>query len=114
MLTHLCRCSARRRRCQPPASIVHLHHDSSVTLPRPQWFLFSPEAMEALLRPLQFRCLVQNSDWGCRREDLTVAHLFEGNSGTQINLSRPYTEFWMGTHCKVTGTWILHMMVEDG
>ncbi|XP_042453462.1 mannose-6-phosphate isomerase 1-like isoform X1 [Zingiber officinale] len=54
--------------------------------------------MEAPLRPLRLRCSVQNYDWGRRGEDSTVARLFERNSGAEIDPSRPYAEFWMGTH----------------
>ncbi|XP_065037829.1 mannose-6-phosphate isomerase 2-like isoform X2 [Musa acuminata AAA Group] len=56
------------------------------------------EAMEAPPRPLRLRCSVQNYDWGRFGEESTVARLFEGNSGSEIELGRPYAEFWMGTH----------------
>ncbi|RWW30600.1 hypothetical protein GW17_00004808 [Ensete ventricosum] len=54
--------------------------------------------MEAPPGPLRLRCSAQNYDWGRFGEESTVARLFEGNSGSQIELGRPYAEFWMGTH----------------
>lgn len=54
--------------------------------------------MEAPPRPLRLRCSVQNYDWGRFGEESTVARLFQGNSGSEIELGRPYAEFWMGTH----------------
>ncbi|XP_065029681.1 mannose-6-phosphate isomerase 1-like [Musa acuminata AAA Group] len=55
-------------------------------------------AMEASQRPLRLRCSVQNYDWGRFGEESTVARLFRRNSGKEIELGRPYAEFWMGTH----------------
>ncbi|THU55889.1 hypothetical protein C4D60_Mb11t11400 [Musa balbisiana] len=54
--------------------------------------------MEASQRPLRLRCSVQNYDWGRFGEESTVARLFRRNSGKEIELGRPYAEFWMGTH----------------
>lgn len=48
---------------------------------------------------LSLRCSVQNYDWGVGGEGRsTVARLFEGNSGREIEAGRKYAEFWMGTH----------------
>ncbi|KAJ8510419.1 hypothetical protein OPV22_000853 [Ensete ventricosum] len=54
--------------------------------------------MEASQRPLRLRCSVQNYDWGRVGVESTVARLFRQNSGREIELGRPYAEFWMGTH----------------
>ncbi|RWW79859.1 hypothetical protein BHE74_00011829 [Ensete ventricosum] len=54
--------------------------------------------MEASQRPVRLRCSVQNYDWGRVGVESTVARLFRQNSGREIELGRPYAEFWMGTH----------------
>ncbi|XP_043718449.1 mannose-6-phosphate isomerase 1-like [Telopea speciosissima] len=48
--------------------------------------------------PVRLRCSVQNYDWGRIGEDSKVARLFSLNSGLEIEPSRTYAEFWMGTH----------------
>lgn len=49
--------------------------------------------------PLQrLRCSVQNYDWGRPGADSLVATLHASNSGSQIELQKPYAELWMGTH----------------
>ncbi|WOL18478.1 mannose-6-phosphate isomerase 1-like [Canna indica] len=54
--------------------------------------------MEGSRRPLRLRCSIQNYDWGRIGEESMVARLFERNCAAEIESSRPYAEFWMGTH----------------
>ncbi|KAJ1684920.1 hypothetical protein LUZ63_016310 [Rhynchospora breviuscula] len=44
------------------------------------------------------RCAVKNYEWGPIGEGSHVARLAERNSGEDLDLARPYAEFWMGTH----------------
>ncbi|KAF6168364.1 hypothetical protein GIB67_018204 [Kingdonia uniflora] len=43
-------------------------------------------------------CGVQSYDWGKIGGESMVAKLFSLNSGVEIELDKPYAEFWMGTH----------------
>ncbi|KAK4783487.1 hypothetical protein SAY86_007861 [Trapa natans] len=47
---------------------------------------------------LRLRCSVKNYDWGCKGNISMVAKLIALNSGTVIDLDKPYAELWMGTH----------------
>ncbi|KAG8659735.1 mannose-6-phosphate isomerase 1 [Manihot esculenta] len=47
---------------------------------------------------LRLRCSVQKYDWGKTGTDSQVARLFSLNSGSKIEVDRPYAELWMGTH----------------
>lgn len=67
-----------------------------VSIPRDR--LRMGKGMEAASGPLRLRCAVQNYDWGRFGEESTVARLFERNSGAEVELGRPYAEFWIGTH----------------
>lgn len=49
-------------------------------------------------RLLRLTCSVQNYDWGLAGADSLVAKLYGLNSGKEIELDKPYAEFWMGTH----------------
>ncbi|CAL0308267.1 unnamed protein product [Lupinus luteus] len=47
---------------------------------------------------LKLQCSVMNYDWGLKGCDSNVARLFSLNSRSEIDLHKPYAEFWMGTH----------------
>lgn len=49
-------------------------------------------------RPFRLRCSVQNYDWGMIGEESAAGRLFALNSGEDVEIGRPYAEFWMGTH----------------
>ncbi|KAG6493695.1 hypothetical protein ZIOFF_048689 [Zingiber officinale] len=67
-----------------------------VSIPRAR--LRMGKGTEAAWVPLRLRCAVQNYDWGRFGEESAVARLFERNSGAEVELERPYAEFWIGTH----------------
>ncbi|PSR87821.1 Mannose-6-phosphate isomerase [Actinidia chinensis var. chinensis] len=46
----------------------------------------------------RLRCSVKNYDWGRIGRESRVARLFSLNSGLDVEESRLYAEFWMGTH----------------
>ncbi|GFZ18942.1 mannose-6-phosphate isomerase, type I [Actinidia rufa] len=46
----------------------------------------------------RLRCSVKNYDWGRIGRESRVARLFSLNSGLNVEESRLYAEFWMGTH----------------
>ncbi|CAN0913666.1 Mannose-6-phosphate isomerase 1 [Linum grandiflorum] len=46
----------------------------------------------------RLRCSVQHYDWGKMGKDSLVGRVCAFNSGTQIQINRPYAEFWMGIH----------------
>lgn len=52
----------------------------------------------APLKPLRLKCSVQNYDWGRIGEESKVSKLFALNSQSEIDPSKPYAEFWMGSH----------------
>lgn len=47
---------------------------------------------------LRLSCSVKNYDWGCKGGVSRVAKLAALNTGTGVDLEKPYAEFWMGTH----------------
>lgn len=47
---------------------------------------------------VKLRCSVQNYDWGIKGDESTVARLYARNSEKEIDVEKPYAEFWMGTH----------------
>ncbi|KAK1423480.1 hypothetical protein QVD17_18783 [Tagetes erecta] len=47
---------------------------------------------------VNLKCSVQNYDWGRIGHDSQVARLFESNCGDQIDETKHYAEFWIGTH----------------
>ncbi|CAI0451389.1 unnamed protein product [Linum tenue] len=50
-------------------------------------------------RPLRrLRCSVQHYDWGRMGQDSLVGKVCALNSGSEIQLDKPYAEFWMGIH----------------
>lgn len=55
--------------------------------------------METESRKLQrLSCSVKNYDWGRAGQESQVARLFALNSGSEIEVAKPYAELWMGTH----------------
>eukprot|EP00257_Ricinus_communis_P027860 XP_025015274.1 mannose-6-phosphate isomerase 2 [Ricinus communis] len=46
----------------------------------------------------RLRCSVQNYNWGKIGSDSQVAKLYALNSGSEIEVDKPYAELWMGTH----------------
>lgn len=48
--------------------------------------------------PVRLRCAVQNYDWGIVGNNSQVARLFSLNSRSSIDSTKPYAEFWIGTH----------------
>lgn len=50
------------------------------------------------LKPQLLRCSVNNYDWGRIGEDSKVSRLFALNSHSEVDPTKPYSEFWMGTH----------------
>ncbi|XP_050374427.1 mannose-6-phosphate isomerase 1-like [Argentina anserina] len=49
-------------------------------------------------KPVRLRCSVKNYDWGILGHHSKVARLSALNSGSDIDPSKPYAEFWIGTH----------------
>ncbi|KAL8137474.1 hypothetical protein V2J09_003475 [Rumex salicifolius] len=46
----------------------------------------------------RLKCSVQTYGWGRIGSDTAVARMYAANSGGVVDSSRPYAEFWMGTH----------------
>ncbi|KAL2551853.1 Mannose-6-phosphate isomerase 2 [Forsythia ovata] len=47
---------------------------------------------------VKLKCCVKNYDWGKIGRDSSVARLYARNSGEEADDSKPYAEFWMGSH----------------
>lgn len=47
---------------------------------------------------LRLRCVAQQYDWGKVGTSSAVAQLQAAGEGTAIESSRPYAEYWFGTH----------------
>ncbi|CAI9766923.1 unnamed protein product [Fraxinus pennsylvanica] len=47
---------------------------------------------------VKLKCCVKNYDWGKIGRESSVARLYAKNSGEETEDSKPYAEFWMGTH----------------
>ncbi|CAL1354775.1 unnamed protein product [Linum trigynum] len=44
----------------------------------------------------RMRCSIQHYDWGRMGQDSLVEKVYALNSGFEIQLNKPYAEFWMG------------------
>ena len=60
----------------------------------------------------RLRCSVKNYDWGRIGRESRVVRLFSLNSGLDVEESRFYAEFWMGTH--ESGPLFLVETLENG
>ncbi|KDP32959.1 hypothetical protein JCGZ_12990 [Jatropha curcas] len=61
----------------------------------------------------RLKCSVQNYDWGKIGLDSKVGRLYELNSGSQIDVGKPYAELWMGTH-ESGPSFVVENGVENG